>query len=169
MTFIMTIILLVLFTVSSIWIWYITTLPNIIGSTAAIWGSRFLAIGVGLCFPVLFVINPERYILWFQFTSTGIEYCVLFRRKQLLPYSMFPYIMHGKYKHGTYWRDFIVFSSRMLTDSELCRINHVAPSKEIVKIRYSENAKKRITSLLPPKQKSRVAAIAPSKITKKKN
>ena len=166
-TIVMTGFLFLLFSVSSVLIWYITTLPNTIGSPTAIMGSRLLAVGIGLCLPVLFIVDPERYIIWFRFKSEGIEYHVLFRKMQLLPYSNFPSIMLGKYLHGVYWRYFIVFSNRRLSDSELRQVNHIVASKELIKIRYSENTKRTLTSILPPKQKRSVLAMTPSQIEKR--
>lgn len=157
--FVEAIILFVLFFSSSVWIWQITERANIIGSLASIWGSRILAIVIGLCLPVLFVVNPDRYIAWYMFTSEGITYYTLFRKKQFIPYSAFPYIMLGKYLHGVHWQKYIVFSNRRLTDSELNHINHVTPSRKMIKIRYSEKTKTKLLTLLPPKQKSFISAL----------
>ncbi len=158
-TIVEAIILLVLFFFSSVWIWQITKRANIIGSLASIWGSRILAIVIGLCIPVLFVVNPDRYIAWYLFTSEGITYYTLFRKKQFIPYSSFPYIMLGKYLHGVHWQKYIVFSNRRLTDSELSHINHVTPSRKLIKIRYSEKTKTKLLAILPPKQKRVISAL----------
>ena len=128
--------------------------------TAAVWFARVL-FGIGILFlPFLLIVNPDRYIVWYRLTSECIEYHTAFRRKRELPYSCFPYVMHGKYLHGVYWRDYIVFSDRRLKDAELNRINHVSPSAEhFIKIRYSEKTAEKLMSVLPAKYQRTVSGI----------
>lgn len=160
--FVVAIILFLSFSASSFWIWHITTLPDTVGSLASIWGSRLLAIALGLLFPILFLVNPDRYLAWFHFSGEGIFYHTLFRKKQFIPYSALPYIHRGKYLHGIHWREYIIFSNRRLSDSELSQINQVAPSKKLIKIRYSEKAKSKLLTILPPKQKCIISGMESS-------
>ena len=148
-----------LLSVISCWVIYTTTLPTTTGSLTVRWLTRIMFTCTGLCMPVLFIVNPDRYITWYRFSPEGISYHTIFRRKKLLPYSAFPYVMHGKYFHGAYWRDYIIFSNRRLKNSELEQINHVAPSTTLIKVRYSEKTCRKLLSVLPEKYRASVAAI----------
>ena len=70
--------------------------------------------------------------------------------------------MHGKYLHLAYWRDYIIFSNRRLSEKELLQINNVAPSSELIKIKNSEKTYNKLIAILPQHQKMSVAAIKPS-------
>ena len=158
----MGIILFILLTAGGCWCIYLTFLPNTVGSTFSTWASRILMMGCVLTLPILFVVNPDRYFVWYRFTDEGIIYHTIFRRKKLLPYNTFPYVMHGRYMHGVYWRDYIVFSSRWLSNAEQNQINHVSPSATMLKIRYSEKTCQKLLSILPRKMKVSVSSIKAS-------
>ena len=154
-------------TVCGVWVLYLTTLPTD-SPLAAVWFVRVL-FGIGILFiPFLLIVNPDRYIVWYRLTRECIEYHTAFRRKRELPYSCFPYVMHGKYLHGVYWRDYIVFSDRRLKDAELNQINHVSPSAEhFIKIRYSEKTAEKLMSVLPAKYQRTVSGIKESILKRK--
>lgn len=153
MVLIMGIILTLVCAVSSGWILHMTTLPTS-SSLASIWICRIISISMGLVLPFLFIVDPYRYIVWYRFSPECITYHTLFRRKKVIPYSAFPYVMHGKYLHGIYWRHYIVFSNRRLKESELNQINHVAPSPKLIKVQYSKKTYRALLSILPPKYRS---------------
>lgn len=44
---------------------------------------------------------------------------------------------------------FFVFTNRLLTDDELSHIHEVAPSKDLIKIRYTRNTYRKLISALP--------------------
>ena len=152
----------ILLTVGGGWMIYISFLPSPSDSAFSIWGLRIMMLACILALPILFVVNPERYFVWYRFTDEGIFFHTIFRRKKLLPYNTFPYVMHGKYRHGVYWRDYIVISNRRLTDAELNHINHVSPSSTLLKIRYSEKTCQKLLRILPQKQKTSVSSIKSS-------
>ena len=154
--------LFILITAVSCCMMYVAFLPNPDSLAAFDWGTGLLAMFCGLALPVLFVITPERYFVWYHFTEEGIWYHVLFRRKKMLPYATFPYVMHGKYMHGVYWRDYIVFSNRRLSNSELNRINHVSPSATLIKMRCSAKTCQKLMYILPRKYQGTVSVIQSS-------
>ena len=158
----MSITVFVLLSAGGGWLIYISFLPIAVGSAFSMWGLRTIIATSILVLPVQFVVNPERYFVWYQFTERGIVYHTIFRRKKLLSYNAFPYVMHGRYMHGVYWRDYIVFSSHWLSNSELNQINHVSPSATMLKIRYSEKTCQKLLSILPRKMKVSVSSIKAS-------
>jgi hypothetical protein len=165
----MGIILFILLTATSGWMLYIFSVPGLSsGSVFSLWACRVLAIVGILVLPILFIIYPERYFVWYRFTLDGFYYNTVFRRKKLLSYNAFPYVMHGRYMHGVYWRDYIIFSNRRLTDAELNHINHVSPSALLLKIRYSEKVYQKLLNMLPRKQKVSLTSIK-SSIEHRKN
>lgn len=143
---------------TSVWGLYITTLPSN-NSLTDTWILRIILICIGLCFPVLYVVDPDRYFVWYRFSQECITYHTLFRRKKVIPYSALPYVMHGKYFHMVYWRHYIVFSNRRLKASELEQINHVSPSSTLLKVKCSKKTCRALASILPAKYRSVVAAI----------
>jgi len=147
----------------SVWFYLIPDLYPVKNGSESGWEFKAFAIVGVVHLPVIILFDPERYITWFRFAEEGIEYHIPFRKTQLLPYQRFPYIRRGGYLHGVFWRDFIVFSNRLLTEEELQHINHVAPSKKLIKIRYSEKTKQKLLKILPPKQRATVAAITPAR------
>ena len=151
-------ILFLLFSLGSGWLLYLTTLPTS-SSLASIWVSRILFGLCGLCLPVLFIVNPERYFVWYRFSQEDIARHTLFRRKRVILYSDIPYVMHGKFFHGVYWRDYIIFSNRRLKESDLNHINHIPPSDTLIKVRFSEEKYGILMSILPSKHKKNLAAI----------
>lgn len=160
MVFIMLIILFVAFTVAGSWLFYVTLSSSMgHGSAFSVWFLRCISMIGVLVLPTLCVVDPYRYAVWYQFSSDGIYCCTTFRRKKLLPYSSFPYVMHGCYWHGAFWRDYIVFSTRFLTNQELTHINHVSPSTKLLKIQYSEKTCQKLLSILPQKRRVSVLSI----------
>ena len=135
----------------SCWILYLTTLPTE-SSMTAVWIARVIFACTGLGLPIVFLVNPWRFFVWYVLSREGISCHTFFRKKRFLPYSAIPYIMHAKYIHGTKWRDYIVMSNRKLSCSELEHINHVAPQGMLLKIHYSETTKQKLMSVLPTKQ-----------------
>lgn len=159
MVFWMGIILFIWFTVCGVVFIYLTFTPYGVGTSADRWIVRAIFSACVLLFPILFIVDPYRYLVWYRFTSEGIYYHTTFRRKKLLPYGDFPYIMHGRYLHISYWRDYIVFSSRWLSNTELESINHVAPSTKLLKVKYSEKTCQTLLEILPRKQRASVAGV----------
>ena len=158
MTISLCILLLLLLSGGSVWLLYLTTLPTS-SSLSSIWAARIIFTLTGLALPILLVINPDRYFVWYRFLPEELEYHTLFRRKRIIPYSTFPYIMHGKYYHGIYWRDYILFSDRRLNDTELNHINHVAPSVALVKVRYTKKTSDTLLDVLPSRYKPTILSI----------
>lgn len=137
------------------------TIPPTAESVITIWDwfLRFLAVFGILHLPVIICLDPYRYIVWFRFAQEGIEYHTLFRRKKILPYANYPYLLHGRYLHGVYWRHYIIFSDRRLKELELTRINHVAPSTRMIKVKYSKKAYCALEAVLPSKLRATLTAI----------
>lgn len=158
MVFAETFILSLMFSAASVLGLYFTTLPTS-SSPTAVWLARIFCITWNFVIPIIVIINPQRYLVWYRFSREGITYHTAFRRKKLIPYSAFPYVMHGRYFHFVYWRDYIVFSNRRLTSSELNQINHVAPSDTLLKVKCSEKICNTLMAVLPVKYQGTVAAI----------
>ncbi len=107
---------------------------------------------LSLCIPLVISINPDRCVVWLTFTPENIEYHVLFRKKRLLSYSDYPYIMRGGYLHVVYPVEYIVLSNRRLKDEELHNINNVTPSAMLIRIRYSDKVFRKMVAVFPEKQ-----------------
>lgn len=144
----------------AIWMLYLT-IPSTAESAITIWdwATRILSIFIILHLPVIICLDPYRYIVWFRFTQEGIEYHTLFRRKKILPYANYPYLLHGRYLHGVYWRHYIIFSDRRLKEVELNQINHVAPSTRMIKVQYSKKTYCALEAVLPSKMRACLTAI----------
>lgn len=142
----------------SVWMLYLSTLSTT-ASAITLWGLRIIFIIVILHLPVIILLNPSRYVVWYRFAQNGIEYHTLFRRKKVLPYSNYPYLLHGKYLHGVCWRSYFVFTDRRLSPSELMQINHVMPSARLIKVQYSPKSYWALETVLPPKLRGSLTAI----------
>ncbi len=160
------IILFVVFTASSSWIVYLTTLPTD-SSLLSVWICRCIFTFSGLSLPVLFLINPERYFVYYCFSQSGIIKHVAFRRKKLIEYSKFPYLMYGGYYHGIVWRDYIILSNRRLNYNELNHVNNVSSDSTMIKIRLSEKVCRVLPSVLPPRYKGKIDALISTSRNKK--
>lgn len=118
-----------------------------------LWGSCWATL------PIVVIADPSRYVVWYRFSQDGIEYHTLFRRKKMLPYSNYPYVLHGKYLHGVYWRHYIIFTDRRIKNAELSQINHVAPSDQLIKVQYSKKVLVSLVAVLPEKPRASLTAI----------
>ena len=101
--------------------------------------------------PIVVVLDPYRYVVWHRFEEEGIERHTLFRKKIILPYTNFPYLLLGKYLHGAFWRYYLIFTDRKMSEYELSHINHVAPTDRIIKVQYSRKTYCVLKDVLPPK------------------
>ena len=88
--------------------------------------------------------------------ETGITLEPLFciRRQQEMPFYYYPRIHYAYYLHGSlitaYRVHYFVLTNKKLTQDELCHINLVTPSVDLIKICYSERRFSRLLSCLPP-------------------
>lgn len=155
MVFCLSIVFFVLVLSGSIWLVYLTTLPSK-SPLASIWLCRVLFTATVLGLLLIYVINPEKYFVWYRFTAQHIIRYTLFRHKKIILYSALPYIMHGGYMHGSYWRDYLVFANRRLSTTELSHVNHVSPSNTLIKVRCSEKSLSILLPILPAKCKSAI-------------
>ena len=57
--------------------------------------------------------------------------------------------MHGN-MFAAYKVNFFVFTNRRLSNEELTQINQVAPSSDLIKIRYTRKTYKKLLEALPP-------------------
>ena len=57
--------------------------------------------------------------------------------------------LHGNI-FAAYKVNFFVFTNRRLTNEELTQINQVAPSSDLIKIRYTRKTYKKLLEALPP-------------------
>lgn len=148
-------VLLFAFLIGSCWMLYLTTLPTS-SSIVSVWISRVIFSFTGLCLPILYAIKPERYFVWYRFTSEHIICYTLLRQKKILSYEALSYVMYGKYMHGNLWREYIVFSGRKLSTAELTHINRVCTSSNLIKIRASKRNREILYSILPEKIRSKI-------------
>lgn len=95
----------------------------------------------------------ERWCLMITFDQDGVLYRPLFRRGIRLKYSNYPRIQYAYYMHGNmiaaYKVNFFVFTNRRLSHEELTQINEVAPSSDLIKIRYTRETYKKLIEALP--------------------
>ena len=95
----------------------------------------------------------ERWCLMITFDQDGVLYRPLFRRGIRLKYSNYPRIQYAYYMHGNmiaaYKVNFFVFTNRRLSHEELTQINEVAPSSDLIKIRYTRKTYKKLIEALP--------------------
>lgn len=95
----------------------------------------------------------ERWCLMITFDQDGVLYKPLFRKGIRLKYSNYPRIQHAYYMHGNliaaYKVNFFVFTNRRLSHEELTQINEVAPSSDLLKIRYTQKNYKKLIEALP--------------------
>lgn len=124
----------------------------------ALWGIRVVCMCLVLYLPVIVLIEPQRYCVWLSFTPEGIEYRAIARRRQLIPYSNFPYLYHGTCLRMAYAADYLIFSDHRLNlhdPSELC---DAPPSSSLIKLPFSEELYEKLMSVLPNPQRTQLAA-----------
>ena len=138
----------------SIEAWCILFLPSDVPLFAYIFFGAIWAV-----LPIVVLLDPWRYVVWNRFSEEGVESHTLFRRKKIAPYEKYPYLLHGKYLHGVYWRHYIILTDRRLKDRELQHINHVAPSEHMIKVQYSKKVYDVLVEVLPPKQRASLTSI----------
>ena len=96
----------------------------------------------------------ERWCLMLTFDRDGVLYKPLFRKGMRIQYSNYPRIQYAYYMHGNmfaaYKVNFFVFTNRRLSNEELTQINQVAPSSDLIKIRYTRKTYKKLLEALPP-------------------
>ena len=108
-------------------------------------------------FIISLILCSRRWYSRFTFTSDGIIIKIPFKKTVIRPYKDFPYIRLGGYFHGTVvgslgkWRKFIVFTNRLIKADELYSINNVVCSADLIKVKYSKRAYKKMCEILPPK------------------
>ena len=116
------------------------------------------------CFaiPAVIIATPHRTcFVWLTISEKGVEYRALFRKKQVRSFSEYAYWYHGKYFHGYRYIDFIVLSNKRLSTKELWQINQVAPSANLLKIRYTPKTFQKLTEILPEKQRLQLRGAFP--------
>lgn len=95
----------------------------------------------------------DRWCLLLTFRQKDLLYQPLFRKGSSISYSHYPRILYAYYMHGNlfaaYKVHFFIFTNRLLTDDELSHIHEVAPSKDLIKIRYTRNTYRKLISALP--------------------
>lgn len=114
----------------------------------------------------------KRWFIIMVLTREGIEYYTLFRKPVKKTYNNFPYIYIAEYRHGTLIgignkMKFVVFSSRRLTDHERTHINMVAPTEDLLKIRYRKKRYEKLYNAVPNNVKIRLAS--PNKLKLEKD
>ena len=117
------------------------------------------------CFslPTVYIATPHRTcFVWLSISENGVEYRALLRRKKVRSFSEYPYWYHGKYFHGYRYIDFIVLSNKRLSTKELWQINQVAPSADLLKIRYTPKTYQKLMEILPEKQKLQLRGAFPN-------
>lgn len=116
-------------------------------------------VGVFLMFWVIFSIVvacciTERWCLMIVLDAEGILYKPLFRSGRRLKYSNYPRVQYAYYMHGNwlgaYKVHFFVLTNKRLSDEELSHINEVAPSIDLLKIRYTRRNYRKLVEALPP-------------------
>ena len=107
-----------------------------------------------ICTVVIYCFETDRWCLMLTFDRDGVLYKPLFRKGMRIQYSNYPRIQYAYYMHGNmfaaYKVNFFVFTNRRLTDEELTQINQVAPSSDLIKIRYTRKTYKKLLEALPP-------------------
>ena len=146
--------LMFLFAGQTVGIWCSLLLPSNTPLDAYIFFGMIWAV-----LPIVVLLDPWRYVMWNRFSEEGVESHTLFRRKRVEGYEKYPYLLHGKYLHGVYWRHYIILTDRRLKDMELRQINHVAPSEHMIKVQYSKKVYDVLAEVLPPKQRASLTAI----------
>ena len=107
-----------------------------------------------MCSVVISCCITERWCLMITFERDGVLYKPLFRKGTRIQYSNYPRIQYAYYMHGNmfaaYKVNFFVFTNRRLSNEELTQINQVAPSSDLIKIRYTRKTYKKLLEALPP-------------------
>ena len=88
-----------------------------------------------------------------EFYREGLLYKPLFRKGKMIDYAHYPRIQYAYYMHGNlfaaYRVHFFVFTNRRLSNDELAHINAVAPSEDLIKIRYTRRNYEKLLAALP--------------------
>lgn len=88
------------------------------------------------------------------FLPDGIRIKAARKKPTVRPYKYYQYVYKASYWHGSpigigIIKDYIVISHRRLNDAELCNINQVAGSTDIIKIKYSPKTYRTLMDTLP--------------------
>ena len=109
---------------------------------------------IPICSIVINCFETDRWCLMLTFDRDGVLYKPLFRKGTRIQYSNYPRIQYAYYMHGNmfaaYKVNFFVFTNRRLSNEELTQINQVAPSSDLIKIRYTRKTYKKLLEALPP-------------------
>ena len=134
--------------------------------TAYIW---LICLGV---LTIAYACTTDRWCLCIEFYREGLLYKPLFRKGKMIDYAHYPRIQYAYYMHGNlfaaYRVHFFVFTNRRLSNDELAHINAVAPSEDLIKIRYTRRNYEKLLAALPESIAARVRRIYETYIRKER-
>ena len=117
-------------------------------SVQIIWAVLLAGFYVGI-----FLSLPRLYSV-ITLSNDGITFKTLFHKSISQSYNYYPYVYSAKYFHGNMahigqWVNFIIVSHSPLSRENLLHANHLANSKEIIKIKFSQKTYKKLYDIFP--------------------
>lgn len=112
--------------------------------------------GLVLCAGAIisFILLAKQMCIRIIFSESSLTIHPLFSKRYQKDYKHYQYVYKASYWHGSpigigIIKDYIVISHRRLNDAELCNINQVAGSTDIIKIKYSPKTYRTLMDTLP--------------------
>lgn len=147
------------------------TISTVIGCSIVIWivgiegiiANQSEIIPIQITFFVLLVIflfamasSISSSICVLTLSKESISLMIPFKKKQIFPYTKYPFILHGCYFHGNIagagkWVHYIVFSQDRIPSDVLNHINKLRNTQESFKIRCTKKNYTVLCAVLPDK------------------
>lgn len=103
---------------------------------------------------ICFILLAKQMCVRITFSEESVTIHPFFSKPMQKSYKHYQYVYKACYWHGSpigigIIKNYIVISHRRLNDAELCNINQVAGSTDIIKIKYSPKTYQTLMDTLP--------------------